>query len=94
MPVRKLGLVEGDTANATFRRDRTQLQFDFPKELREVLNTDVKAKAVFEQLTPGGKRSLCYLVSQVKSIDKRVERSLKIADRLKIGKTSARDILK
>jgi uncharacterized protein YdeI (YjbR/CyaY-like superfamily) len=60
----------------------------------EVLKTDTEAESIFKGLTDGNKRGLIYLVTQVKSIDKRIERSLKIAERLKLGIKSPREILK
>jgi uncharacterized protein YdeI (YjbR/CyaY-like superfamily) len=50
--------------------------------------------SVFEDLTDGNKRGLIYVVSSVKSSDKRIERALKIVEKLKIGVTSPRLILK
>jgi bifunctional DNA-binding transcriptional regulator/antitoxin component of YhaV-PrlF toxin-antitoxin module len=90
----KLGLKEGDVVTATFSVDDSALQFEIPKEFTEVLKTDSKAKRIFNSLTDGNKRGLIYLVTQVKSSDKRIERALKISERLKIGITSPRDILK
>jgi hypothetical protein len=90
----KLGLNEGDSVIATFSADDSALQFEMPKEFMEVLKTDSKAKSIFNSLTDGNKRGLIYLVTQVKSSDKCIERALKIAERLKIGITSPIEILK
>lgn len=91
---KKLKLREGLKLSATFSIDKTEYQFEMPKELKEVLNTDTKAEKLFHSLTEGNQRGLIYLVAQVKSVDKRIERALKIAERLKIGITSPRLILK
>lgn len=90
----QLKLSVGDTIAATFVEDNSAIQFEVPKELMEVLKTDPKANAMFSGLTDGNKRGLAYLVAQVKSTDKRIERSLKIAERLKLGIKSPREILK
>lgn len=90
----KLKLNVGDMVTATFSVDDSTFQFESPKELMEVLRTDPKAEKVFKTLTDGNKRGLIYLVTQVKSADKRIERSLKIAERLKLGIKSPREILK
>ena len=74
--------------------DNTDYQFAIPQELEEVLNTDDEANQIFNSLTEGNQRGLMYLVSQVKSVDKRIERALKISERLKNGITSPRLILK
>lgn len=83
-----------DIKNAIFSKDTSIHQFKIPPELKEVLATDPQANKVFQTLTPGGKRSLMYLAEQPKSIDKKIERALLIANRLKEGVTSARLILK
>jgi uncharacterized protein YdeI (YjbR/CyaY-like superfamily) len=62
--------------------------------LSEVLDTDPKANEVFHSLTEGNQRGLMYLVTQVKSSEKRIERALKIAEKIKAGITSPRNILK
>lgn len=90
----KLGLKAGDAVTATFAVDNSHFQFEFPKEFMEVLKTDTKAGSIFKGLTDGNKRGLIYLITQIKSTDKRIERSLKIAERLKLGVKSPREILK
>ncbi len=90
----QLGLTAGNHIDVGFRPDDTPYQFDMPEELREVLHTDPSAQAVFEGLTDGNKRGLIHLVTLVKSPDKRIERALKIADKLKRGVTSPRLVLK
>jgi uncharacterized protein YdeI (YjbR/CyaY-like superfamily) len=65
-----------------------------PEELKEVLDTDDEANKIFHTLTAGNQRGLIYLLSLVKSSDKKIERALKIAERIKLGITSPRLILK
>jgi hypothetical protein len=91
---KQLHLTEGDTVTATFRADHSPYQFNMPEELMAVLSLDKLAHQKFIGLTPGNQRGLIYLVTQVKSSDKRIERALKIADRLKSGVTSPRTRLK
>ncbi len=91
---KKLKLKEGDSLTVTFRKDTSDYQFDMPEELSEVLATDRKADQLFHALTEGNQRGLIYLVSQVKSTDKRIERALRITEQLKNGITSPRVILK
>lgn len=91
---KKLNLKEGAQVTATFYPDNSVYQFKMPEELNEVLNLDADANQIFQTLTKGNQRGLIYLVAQVKSIDKRIERALKIAERLKAGITSPRIILK
>ncbi|MDP2037449.1 MAG: YdeI/OmpD-associated family protein [Ignavibacteria bacterium] len=91
---KKLKIKEGSKISATFSVDKTEYQFEMPEELKEVLNTDQEADEIFHSLTEGNQRGLIYLVGQVKSSDKKIERALKIVERLKIGVTSPRVILK
>ncbi len=91
---KKLKIKEGSKVSATFSVDKTAYQFEMPEELKEVLNTDQEADQIFHSLTEGNQRGLIYLVGQVKSSDKKIERALKIVERLKNGVTSPRVILK
>ena len=91
---KKMNLKVGSKVNATFKIDNTEYQFEMPEELREVLDTDEIANEIFHKLTEGNQRGLIYLVSQVKSSDKKIERALKIVEKIKLGITSPRTILK
>jgi hypothetical protein len=91
---KKLKINEGSTVTASFEIDTSEYQFEMPEELAEVLNSDLEAHTVFHNLTAGNQRGLIYLVGQVKSSDKKIERALKIAQQIKHGKTSPRQILK
>jgi hypothetical protein len=91
---KKLKLHVGDTVSFTLAKDESEHQFEMPQEFEEVLNTDATAKEVFEQLTPGKQRSLLYLVSLPKSSDKKIERALLIAEKIKKGVTLPQLILK
>lgn len=91
---KKLNIKVGSQVTATFIADTTEYQFDMPEELKEVLESDKKADKIFHSLTDGNQRGLMYLVSQVKSSDKRIERALKIAEKIKHGIISPRIILK
>jgi hypothetical protein len=91
---KKLKIKEGSKVTATFTIDNTEYQFEMPEELKEVLDTDPKADKIFHSLTEGNQRGLIYLVAQVKSSDKKIERALKIVEKIKNGITSPRLILK
>jgi hypothetical protein len=90
----KLNLKEGDEITLFFEEDNTEFQFEMPEEFLEVLYQDPDADAVFQSLTDGNKRGLIYVITLVKSSEKRIERALKVAEKLKIGVTSPRLILK
>jgi Bacteriocin-protection, YdeI or OmpD-Associated/Domain of unknown function (DUF1905) len=91
---KQLNLKMGDEVNPIFREDTSAYQFEMPEEFTEVLYQDPDAFSIFEGLTDGNKRGLIYLVTTVKSSEKRVEKALKIVEKLKLGVTSPRLILK
>lgn len=92
--LKKLGLAEGDTIDISLAEDHSEYQFSVPEAFNEVLEQDPEAKAIFQSLTPGNQRGLLYLVGQVKSLDKQIERALRIAEQLKSGHFSPRTILR
>lgn len=92
--LKKLKLKENDSFEAMISHDDSEFQFEFPKKLEEVLKLDPEASEIFFSLSKGNQRSLIYLIVQVKSTDKRIERALKMAEALKMGISSAREILK
>jgi hypothetical protein len=92
--MKTLKLKAGAVVNVILEPDTSEYQFEMPEELTEVLKSDPEAYKVFHSLTQGNQRSLIYLVSQVKSPDKRIERALKIAEKIKHGVTSAMKVLK
>jgi Bacteriocin-protection, YdeI or OmpD-Associated/Domain of unknown function (DUF1905) len=91
---KQLNLKMGDEVNPTFREDMTEYQFEMPEEFTEVLYQDPDAFAIFEGLTDGNKRGLIYLVTMVKSSEKRIERALKIVEKLKMGVTKPQLMMK
>lgn len=92
--LKKLHKKAGDQIVLSFQEDNTTHQFAMSDILEEVLATDPEAKSIFEAFTPGKKRSLIYLVQQVKSMDKQIERALLIASRIKQGIHDPKVILK
>ncbi len=92
--IKQLNTTVGGTVKASFEIDKTELQFYVPEEITEVLATDEEVKLIFDKLTAGKKRGLIALVNMVKSSDKKIERALKIADKLKHGITTPQLMLK
>ncbi len=91
---KKLKIKKGLKVTATFFVDHSDYQFEMPEELKEVLNTDSEANKIFHSLIAGNQRGLIYLVTQVKSSDKRIGRALMIVEKIKKGVTAPRAILK
>ncbi len=83
--IKQLKLREGMEVEAVIKKDESELQFHVPEEFTEVLSTDTEAEKIFTSLTPGNKRGLIALVNMVKSSDKKIERALRIAEKLKMG---------
>ncbi|MCF1715279.1 YdeI/OmpD-associated family protein [Flavihumibacter sp. RY-1] len=92
--LKTLGIKANASVKASITIDTTEFQFDLPEELTEVLATDDAANQIFTGLTDGNKRGLMALVQMVKSSDKKIERSLLIAEKLKLGITSPQEIMK
>jgi hypothetical protein len=88
-----LGIKEGSSINLSFEIDTTAYQFEMPDEMQEVLNQDAEAYEAFAKLTAGKQRSLIYLVTKLKSIDKRIEKAIHITNKLKLGVTDLKVIL-
>jgi Bacteriocin-protection, YdeI or OmpD-Associated/Domain of unknown function (DUF1905) len=91
---KKLNLKVGDEISVSFKEDTTEYQFEMPEEFTEVLYQDPDALTIFESLTDGNKRGLIYLITMVKSSEKRIERALKIVEKLKMGITKPQLIMK
>lgn len=91
---KQLKIKAGSTVKAVFSADPSPYQFAMPEELKEVLDSDPEAGRIFHALTKGNQRGLMHLVAQVKSVDKKIERALKIAQKLKRGINSPRFMLK
>jgi Bacteriocin-protection, YdeI or OmpD-Associated/Domain of unknown function (DUF1905) len=91
---KQLKLKEGDEITLSFKEDESEFQFEMPEEFLEVLYQDPDADVVFQGLTDGNKRGLIYVITLVKSSEKRIERALKVAEKLKLGVTSPRLVLK
>jgi uncharacterized protein YdeI (YjbR/CyaY-like superfamily) len=92
--LKKLSAKAGSIVNAEIEIDKSELQFHIPEEFAEVVATDAAAKKIFDSLTDGNKRGLIALVNMLKSSDKKIERALLIAAKLKTGITSPAKILK
>ncbi len=92
--LKMLQIKAGSTVNAQIEIDKSELQFYIPEEFTEVLATDAEAEKIFNSLTPGNKRGLIALVNMVKSTDKKIERALLIAQKLKQGIKAPPQIVK
>jgi hypothetical protein len=92
--LKQLKLKAGSPVKALFKIDNSELQFHIPEEFTEVMRTDPAAQKIFATLTDGNKRGLIALVNMVKSVDRKIERALLIARKLKAGIHSPAAMLK
>lgn len=80
-----LKIKEGDWLTVDLEEDTSPYQFNMPEELQAVLDTLPEANMAFQLLSPGKQRSILHLISTLKSEQKRIEKALTIADRLRMG---------
>jgi hypothetical protein len=92
--IKELKLNIGSIIPIQITEDKSQYEFEESKELNEVLKTDPLANKKFKSLTDGNKRSLIYLVTKLKSTDKRIAQALHISICLRAGITTAQQIVK
>ncbi len=72
---KKHNLEIGDKCDISLRRDESKYGMPMPREFEEYLQQESRAFQYFEELTPGKQRNLIYIVSKMKSVDKRIEKA-------------------
>lgn len=77
----ELGL--GQKVKVDIVTDTSKYGMRISEEFEELLLQDVKGSDLFHALTPGKMRSLIHKVNTYKSMDKRIEMSIRILDHLK-----------
>lgn len=78
-----LGIEVGETVTVELTQDDSKYGLPMPEEFEEVLKQDPDGDRLFHALTPGKQRSLIYLISNVKDIDKRIHQALIVVEHLK-----------
>ncbi len=71
--MKKLKKEVGDEVNFTIIEDPIPLGVEVPEVLTVLLSQDEDAKAIYDQITDGKKRSLIYSFYKIKNIDRQVE---------------------
>lgn len=79
---KKHRMEEGSQVEISLKPDTSKYGMPMPEEFDAVLDADEDFSNYFDRLTPGKKRNLIYIVNKVKNSDKRIEKSLIIADHL------------
>lgn len=94
--MKKLGVSKGDTVEFSLTKNNSKYGFEVPQEFEALLEQDPVGKSRFESLTMGAQRAVIYIVKQLKSSDKRIEKSIFLIENLKkapVGKETMRHIL-
>jgi len=94
--MKKLGVELGDTVTVHLEKDTSKYGMDVPEEFDELLRQDDHARQRFEALSMGLQRAVIYVVAQLKSSQKRIDKSLFLMENLKkapVGKETMRHIL-
>lgn len=76
----------GQEVEVYLSKDTSEYGMPMPEELAEVLRQDEEGKQKFDALTPGMKRSFLYFINSAKTTDTRINRALKLTERLKHGR--------
>jgi hypothetical protein len=73
---KQLGVRAGDLLTIQLEKDTSEYGMPMSNELREVLDQDSDADALFHRLTPGKQRTLIHWTDNVKNPDIRIRRAL------------------
>lgn len=79
----------GSEQEITLRIDTSEFGMPVPEEFEEVLNQDDEGRQCFMELKPGLKRSFLYYINGGKTVETRIQRSLRLIENLKNGFISA-----
>ena len=90
----ELGIFPNDYFSIQLFEDQSKYGVEVPEELSAVLESDIEALEIFESLTPGKIRSLIYTIARFKNSQTRIDKSLTMADNLKMGIRDARELFK
>jgi hypothetical protein len=80
---KKAGIMLGDEVQVTIEKDTSDYGLPMPTEFEMVLEQDGQGQQLFEQLTPGKKRTLLFIVGKPKSSDLRIRNSIAVIEHLK-----------
>lgn len=93
--MKQLKIERYDEVNVQLSKDNSEFGHVFPAELREVFKQDPEAEQRFRDMSPGKQRTIIFYILQVKSSEKRAERSWFFMNNLKLlpkGKETMRGI--
>jgi len=81
--IKRMKWREGESFELSLEEDVSKYGMEMPEELSAIFEMDVDAEKHFHGLTAGKQRSLIYMVSKLKSEQKRIEKALVITEYLK-----------
>jgi len=84
--MKKMDLSLGQEVRVRLTKDESKYGMSMPAVFEELLYQDPEGADYFEALSPGKKRTLIYMVSSVKSEEKRIGKAIVILDHLKVNK--------
>lgn len=93
--MKQLNVEQYDEVSVVLTKDDSEFGHTFPEELQEVFRQDPEAEQRFRGMSPGKQRTIIYYILQVKSSEKRIERSWTFMNNLKLitpGKETMRGI--
>ncbi|MEM9824460.1 MAG: YdeI/OmpD-associated family protein [Bacteroidota bacterium] len=90
----QLNITFGEELELKIDQDRSQYQAKVPQELQVVLETDPQGLEQFERLSDGKKRSIIHYIDRAKQSDTRINRALKLVERIKRGQTNSKDLFR
>ena len=91
---KELGIFPSDYFELQLLEDTTKYGVEVPESLQAVMDSDLEGFDLFEQLTPGKKRSLIYYISRFKTQQTQVDKALMIFENLKLGVTDYLHLVK
>lgn len=80
---KQLGIQAGNRVEISMSKDYTDYGMEMPESFSVLMDQDPEGKVFFDQLTPGKKRNLIYIVGKVKNVDSQLQKRLAILDHLK-----------
>lgn len=91
---KELNIFQNDYFEMQLYEDTSKYGVDVPEELDAVFLSDYEAFKIFENLTPGKKRSIIYAISRYKNSQTKIDKSLIMCENLKRGHLNPYSILK
>ncbi len=90
---KKYALQVGQTLAISVEPDESPFGMEVPEVLQEFLDQDPYSQNLFLSLSDGKKRSIIHSIASAKSVETQINRTMKIFENLRLGKTHIRELL-